>query len=260
MIREYALEGLPLNDIYIFDVHGHLGSARNMQIPAPTASSLIRTMDQLGVNAICVSSIPSLSTDCRYGNDQIQAATQQHPKRIYGYVSATPYDPGFQFQNYFTDKTGMLGIKIHAMMNQTSINDPGYLPYLEFANLYRLPVLFHAWTLEEVTQASKLAEQFNNCPLILAHAGLTAYAAKTAAIEAVKKYENIFLDTAISSTYDGAIEWIVSKVGASRVLYGSDCMFFDCRHTLGKMALSHLSDYEKELIFGLNAKNLFDVS
>lgn len=259
MIRDYALEGLPLNDIFVFDVHGHLGNAQNMQIPNPTASSMIRTMDQLGVNGICVSSISSLNTHCRYGNDEILSITQQHPNRIYGYVSATPYDPEFSFQNYFTENSGMLGIKIHAMMNHTTISDPGYLPYLEYANSHRLPVLFHAWTLEEVTHAAALAEHFKECPLILAHAGLTDYSAKTAAIEAIKKYENVFLDTAISSTYDGAIEWIVSKVGASRILYGSDCMFFDCRHTFGKLALSHLSEQEKIMIFGENAKTLLSI-
>ena len=70
---------------------------------------------------------------------------------------------------------------------------------------------------------------------------------------------SVFIDTTISSTYEGAIEWIVSKVGADRVLYGSDIPFFDCRQTFGKLALSKLSETDKIKIYGENAKKIFGI-
>jgi len=43
-------------------------------------------------------------------------------------------------------------------------------------------------------------------------------------------------------------------VGADRVLYGSDFITFECSHILGRVAMSRLSDDEKEKIFSGNAK------
>lgn len=257
MIRQYALEGLPFRDIFIFDVHAHLGSFAPMQIGNGDAAGIVKTMDQMGVATTCLSSLPAIKSDCTLGNQLVKEATLQFPGRIYGYLTATPYDETYPFEDYFKGDSPLFGIKIHAAMNDTAINNPAYLPYLEFANERNLPVLFHAWEPTEVSQIAALAENFRNCPLIIAHCGFTGYQAKLEAIKTVAKYEHVFLDTAHSSTYDGALEWIVSKVGADRILFGSDVPFFDIRHTLGKLALSHLSEEEKLKIVGLNAKHLF---
>ena len=69
-----------------------------------------------------------------------------------------------------------------------------------------------------------------------------------------KKYDNIYVDTAISYSFEGAIEYMVSKVGAEKILYGSDMAFFDCRQTIGKIGLAKISESDKVKIFGENAK------
>ena len=120
-------------------------------------------------------------------------------------------------------------------------------------------MLFHAWEAGEVKQAVEIAANYKNAKIILGHSGHTALGAKLAAIDGIRKYENIFVDTAISSTYEGAIEWIVSKVGADRVLYGSDMPYFDCRQTFGKLGLSKLSESDKIKIYGENARRLFGI-
>ena len=253
-MRQGALEGLPFEDVYIFDVHGHLNTNSEMLYLDTDAAGVVRTMDRLGVNAICVSSLLATTADCKLGNDLVQKAAKQFPGRIYGYVAATPYYEKFGFEDYFTPGSGMLGFKIHAAHNGTCIRDERYLPYMEFADKNRLlPVLFHAWEKQDVEDVAYLAETFRNCPLILGHSGVRSYPVRMAAIEAVRKYENIFVDTAISITYDGSLEWLVSRIGADRILYGSDLPFFDCRQVLGNIALSNLTMEEKEKILGGNA-------
>lgn len=259
MIKERVLEGLPLNDVFVFDIHGHLGKNNQMQHPASDAENIIATMDRLGINSMCVSSIEALNTHPDFGNSFIQTITEKYSGRFYGYVAATPHDKNYRFEKFFSKYSNMLGIKIHATMNQTTLSNLGYLPYLEFANSKQIPILFHTWIAEEVRQAAFWAENFRNCPIILAHAGLTDYAAQQEVISSIKKYENIYIDTAISSTYDGALEWIVKQVGADRVLYGSDAVFFDCRHTFGRVALSRISDIDKCKILGNNALRLFSI-
>jgi predicted TIM-barrel fold metal-dependent hydrolase len=90
----------------------------------------------------------------------------------------------------------------------------------------------------------------------IAHSAMLVY--RDACVEACKKYENIFVDTAASYTFEGAIEYMVSKVGAEKVLYGSDMAFYDCRQTLGKIGLAQISEEDKKKIFGENARRIFN--
>lgn len=91
----------------------------------------------------------------------------------------------------------------------------------------------------------------------LCTSSLTANAC--AALSVSKAHDNIFIDTAVSCTVDGSVEWLVHNIGVDHVVYGSDNAFFDCTHTIGKIALARISDEQKEQIFGLNSKKIFRV-
>ncbi len=258
MIADKALLGLALDDVFVFDVHGHLCSDAKICQPNDDGAGLVATMDQLGVNSICVSSGLAMESDEQRGNELTAKTAQEFAGRIYGYAVPNPHHDDCEIAHYFEEDTGMVGVKIHADIQGTSISDPRYLPYMELADKKGLPVLFHTWMDYEVREVCALAQKFKNAKMILGHAAMTGITAKKAAIETCKLCENVFVDTAMSSTYDGAIEWIVSKVGADRLLYGSDMPFFDCRQTFGKLALSKLSDSDKIKIFGENAKKIFN--
>ena len=121
----------------------------------------------------------------------------------------------------------------------------------EYANEKGLAVLFHSWQDYETRAAAKIAKQYPNARFILGHAG---YTSRDVAVEACKLCDNVLLDTTMSSPAEGDLEWIVRKVGADRIGYGSDLTAFACAHILGTILLARLSDTDKEKILGLNAK------
>ena len=258
MIAEKILNGLPLDDVFVFDVHGHYGPSPGVFLLDCYADGMLATMDKLGINSICVSSTEGLYNNVEAGNDIVEKVAKENPSRIYGYALPSPHYE-YDLSKYFYPGSGILGIKIIATSQNSEIRNKNYIPALELADKLSLPVLFHAWDAGEVNQAVELATRFKNAKVILAHAGVTSLTAKLAAIEGVKKCENVFVDTAVSIAYEGAIEWIVSKVGVDRVLYGSDLPYFDCRQTFGKIALSKLSETDKIKIYGENAKKVFDL-
>ena len=143
------------------------------------------------------------------------------------------------------------------MQGNTPLDDPRYFPAYDLAAEKNIPVLFHAWMAEEIRSAKALAERYPSVPMILGHSGFVDPAAREIAIDACRKQDNLFCDTCISYTYDGALEDLVSRIGADRVLYGSDINFYDNAFGLGRLALSKLTDDEKERILGRNAKTLF---
>lgn len=253
-----VFDGKPFEGVFIFDVHGHIGCHAPQQMMDASAGDVVRKMDRLGVSGICVSSIMQLGSDWVAGNEQTRAATEDYPGRIYGYASPNPFYEDCDLKPYFEPGSGFLGIKIHGNMNgNTALDDPRYDRTYMLANQRHLPILFHAWELWEVKCAINVARRYPDAAIILGHTGLRDYDMKLEAIEGCRHYDNIYLDTAISGTYDGSMEWIVNKVGADRVLYGSDLTFFECSHTLSQLATSRLSDTEKEKILGLNARPIF---
>ena len=257
MIRQKVLKGQPFDEEFVFDIHGHLGTLADFQIVDGDAQSIAVTLDRLGINGIAMSSLVSIHSDCRLGNQLLQEAIGRFPDKFFGYVTVSPWLDDIPLDMYFRDKhSNMVGIKIHAAMHGSSINDKRYLPYLEFADKKGLPVLLHTWEVADIIHIAQLAEKFRNAVFIVGHSAMRSYEVKQEVVKAVRKYDNILVDTTISVAYDGAIEWIVSQIGADRVLYGSDLPFYDCRFVLGKLGLSRLSDSEKLKILGENARKL----
>lgn len=252
--EELVFEAGRFDGVFVLDVHGHIGAHKPFQLGDYDADHVAATAKRVGVDAVCVSSLPSIVSDWQWGNDEVAEACAKHPDVILGYAVPNPFYADCDIAPYL-EMPGFRGIKVHGnMQGDLPLNDPRYFAAYELADKKGLPVLFHAWMPSEVKAAADVARRYPNAAIILGHSGMTA---RAEAVEAAKQYDNILIDTAISSTYDNAIEVLTDKVGADKVVYGSDMSFFDCIHTLGKIALAKLTDTEKEKILGLNAKELF---
>ena len=57
----------------------------------------------------------------------------------------------------------------------------------------------------------------------------------------------------------GVIERLVAEAGADRVVFGSDVPLMDPRPQLGKIITAEISDDEKRLVLGENAKQLLSL-
>lgn len=256
----YVENGKPFDDVFIFDAHGHIGGDIRLQLGKNTAGDLLKTLDRLGVNAVCVSPILSFASDCLRGNALALETARRYAGRIYAYATPSPFCEDCDMERYLEPGNGILGIKIHGEYQAgTALSDGRFDAAYEIAAKKRLPVLFHAWTARQVNEGVEVVKRYPDANFIFAHVGFTEADAKAAVIAAAGKYDNLFVDTAISSAYDGSIEYLVNRVGDEKVLYGSDCSFFDCCHTLGKLALSRISDDQKEKILGENAKKIFAI-
>lgn len=255
--------GKPLDDIFIFDCHGHIGSGNEKYYSAPYAADIVSTQKALGINATCVSSFMAFRSDYSKGHDEVISAIQAFPDRIYGYACLSPYYPIEPELERCFKCGGFLGIKIIMAYFEPrftlAIDDERMTSGFEYADRHNLPVLIHTWSPHEVVQSVNLAKKYRNANFIIAHSAWTGYAAKCETIDAVKKYDNVFVDTAISTTYEGSVEWLVDKIGCEKILFGTDMQSFDCRQTFGRIALSKIKEEEKIKIFGQNAKKIFEI-
>ena len=256
-LKDYAVLGRELKDTFVVDVHTHIGSNNNYQRVDTDADAIVRKMDRIGVDKILCSNSPGAYSDFRWGNEVAAQAHAKYPDRILALAVGSPHYPNVDWDDYFVRDNRFFGLKaVPFVQGQQPIYHEGLMPMYEYANQKGLAVLFHSWMDSETRDATKVAKQFPNARFILGHA---AYTARDAAVEACRQCDNVILETTLSRPTEGDLEWIVNKVGADRVAYGSDLTAFECTHILGTILMSRLTESEKEKVLGLNAKAFFNL-
>ena len=77
-------------------------------------------------------------------------------------------------------------------------------------------------------------------------------------MEATHELPEIYLETC-GRTRPGAIDYVVDRVGADRVLFGTDMPLLDGAQQIAKIVMAGISAEEKQKILGLNAKRLLNL-
>ena len=261
-IYEKAMAGLPLDDVYIFDCHGHAGKSYAFNIPGGEPEDMIRTMDFLGVDRVAVSSLTAIYSDPVLGNDITIEMTEKYPGRFFGYVTINPNYPESvigEIDRCFR-LPGIIGLKFHPDTHQTAMDHPNYHMACAVADEKRCPVLIHTWGEGNVMTISSLAGRYQNAVFIMGHSGGPDKSAAEAAVEAINRRPNLYGDLTMSYIYEGALEWFVKEVGAKKILYGTDIPFLDPRPNYGRVALADISDDDKRDILGLNMDRILEQS
>jgi predicted TIM-barrel fold metal-dependent hydrolase len=237
----------------VIDLHGHLGRS-NFGIPGNDAGRLVTEMDRVGVESIVVSHMQTLAQDPEWGNQEVEAMVKTHSGRILGYASFWPTteDAVAERAEYWLEQ-GFTGFKFHNATGHP-YSHPAFEGAYAVANRHRLPMLFHTWGQEdEFKQLARVAEAYPETSILLAHAGCCneeGYATMA------KAHENVYLDLAFSLAPRGLVARFVDVVGAEKVTFGSDALFFSLTHQVGKVVGARISDADKEKILSANAQRI----
>jgi hypothetical protein len=173
------------------------------------------------------------------------------------YVSpSTPAAAGDEIDRCVAGE-GMVGIKLWVAQRAT---EPGLDPILERSVELGVPVLQHAWRKTmgnlpgESTPAdvAELARRHPRAHIIMAHLN----GCNPRGVEDVRTCENIYVDTSGGDPETGMVELAVERLGAHRVIYGSDAPIRHFGVTLAKVLGARLSDADKRRILWDNLRNL----
>lgn len=254
-LLEAARRGQPLSEIEIIDMHSHIGRAI-FSIPKVTAKSIVKAMDRAGVSMTVTTALcPLLPDDLERANDEIIEATASFPGRLLGYYWGYPFDPAPSAVEAEERMSRFVGLKLHNV-NGIDYTHQAYQPYLVVADERRMPVLLHTWGQEsDFEQVGELSGRFPNVRLLLAHSGATD---EEGYVRIANECENVFLELAMSVCPRGLVERLCQKVGARKLIWGSDVSFINQAHQLGKVLGAKIPDTEKELILGGNAREILD--
>ncbi|NLE24732.1 MAG: amidohydrolase [Clostridiaceae bacterium] len=173
---------------------------------------------------------------------------------------------------------GAKGIKIHSSAQDFLPNSDNLQPVYEYCNETRFPIFFHCGLTSEVRfnnysdldMLLGVIDKYQNIPIVLGH---MAEGMVNDVLWLSKAYGNIFFDTSIAITGllcikrvhdncwqdDEVVIDIVRKVGANRIVFGSDYPFGSPIHDIKRFIQMKLTDEEKGMILGVNAVRVFNI-
>jgi predicted TIM-barrel fold metal-dependent hydrolase len=259
---EHALTGTAVADIFIVDAHAHLGPYFNFMVGDDgSPAAMVRAMDRLGIDVSIVSPHIAITCDYREGNRHATAAAEQFPGRIVPFVVINPNYPIAEIEAEITHRhetTGIKAFKFHASLHKTDTMNEGYAPAYEYANEHGLPILSHSWSGPggPMKVIETLSGRYERVQFVNAHSS-SGWQVIDDACALAERFDRVHLDLTGSRLVYGGLERMVERVGADRILWGTDSPFIDPRPALGRMLCAEVSDEAKRWMLGLNAKKLY---
>jgi hypothetical protein len=249
----------------IIDIHTH-PAFFNARVDRRRIEVLIRRARLFGVERMVV-----LGDVLRYGRlpdqRQIRRINNQTRQLVTWYPD---YFLGFCYLNPKLGSTavaeevarcagfGFRGIKLEISCNAAH-RDMG--PVMAAARNHRLPVLQHTADQTWIRQRSfhsdpadtaTLGRRHPDVQIIMAH--LTSVGVR--GVREVEDIPNIVVDTSAFLPTAGLVEYAVSRLGADRVVYGSDLVIRDLGSSIGRVAGATLRARDRDAVFYGNARRI----
>lgn len=164
-------------------------------------------------------------------------------------------------------KLGLHGVKLHPDYQGFLVDEKRLEPIYDAIEELGLPLTFHAGfdcispDLIHCSpqRAKKVWERHKNMKIILAHLGGNEMWQEVYDTLAGLDGE-LYFDTALAMNCDDKLmEKIISKHGADRILFASDCPWESAEKLMKKILSLDISDDAKEKILGANAVRLLDI-
>jgi predicted TIM-barrel fold metal-dependent hydrolase len=251
----------------IFDAHTHLLQMLPSGDCDPAEVELmLRRMRLCGIDrAVLLGAVVGVSptpteAEIRRINDHTLQAVAQHPNVFTGFCYLNPAnDVQFTLNElHRCIETGpMAGVKLWIAVNA---RDARLDPIMAWCAEHECPVLHHAWyktvmgspAESNPADISDLARRHPRTSIIMAH----LVAGGIRGVLDVLDTPNISVDISGSQPFAGVVEYALERLGAERILYGSDWPVRDFATQLGKLDIRGLSDADRELIQWKNLHRL----
>ncbi|MDO9463915.1 MAG: amidohydrolase family protein [bacterium] len=254
LIKHKPLPKLPCP---IIDSHFHLGDIAYKYKSGTDVGSIIKTMDIIGVNKLCINSTSAVNGATHYdGNNYIGSICKKYPERFIGFAVINPnFNDTEDEIKRCIETLGLKGIKIHPRIHQCKLSDKKYKPVWEASEKYGIPILSHTGEGQFGSSPEAFEHISGKYPkgiFLLGHSGDNLEGLNIC-IEIAKKRDNVYLGTSdIVFAYNGILEYTVKQIGADKILFESDACYLDFKYSLGIILYAKISDEDKAKILGLN--------
>jgi predicted TIM-barrel fold metal-dependent hydrolase len=189
-------------------------------------------------------------------NQYVENAIKSN-KNIQGFICINPHDKDVSEQLENGLKLGFKGLKLSPLSHQFSFASKGVSTLASLCGEYGFPVYSHVVYSPGASTAKfvQLAKQFPKTNFIIGHMGFGP--ADQEAVEAAKTLPNFYLETSTGNYLH--IQETVKKLGASKVIFGSEYPLSHPAIELEKILRLQVTDDEREQVLSKNIKHLLQM-
>jgi hypothetical protein len=206
----------------VIDAHAHLGECCVFGLVS-TEEELIRRMDENGIDATVVQPYPGARNAAKT-HDRIAELCARYPGRFFGLASLSPHADRDAYRGEVErciKDLKFVGIKLHTIGH--GVNPLSEDGDFVFATAHELgvPAMVHTGPGIPFALPSlciPAARKYPGLNIILAHAGFAVFSAEAQVAASV--CSNLYLETSWCIGED--IRWMISTIGAERVMMGAD--------------------------------------
>ena len=243
----------------ILDSHAHVDVVPSLGW-ADTAEKLIQRMDQAGISKAAISGYLNAPGPNPESLNSIAQAVEKYPDRLIGYARMDPWfdDACIRTLEVGVRELGIRGVKLHPAHYTLYPYGPLTVKLARRAGELGLPILFHCG--DEIMclpyQIDRLAAQAPDTTIILAHIG--GFFSGDAALRCAERRNNVYVDTS-EIPFPDRVRQAVDRLGAEKVLFGSDAPCCDYRLEILKVKLAGLSNEQEDLLFFQNYARIMNL-
>lgn len=240
----------------IIDFHTHVDEAEAFGWIDPP-EKLIPLLDRAGIDRAAIMTYVDLPGMDPEALEYIASAVSRFPDRLVGFVRLNPNyrARARELLDRAVGELGFCGVKLHPT---TTLAHPGERPTVELLRRcgeLGVPALFHCGDDPYTTPQSIAigAAQAPDTVVVLGHMG--GYFHVDDAIAMAERHPNLWLETS-AMPYPEKIRLAIERVGADRVLFGSDGPGCNPMLEVEKVRLLDLPRDVEALVLGGNAARL----
>ena len=233
----------------IIDAHAHIGYIGGWADVGITEEGLIAQMDEYNIEKTAL---------CNEDNDLTLCVMKRPPGRIIGCVYVNPLNQKTVDDMDKYIEAGFAAVKLNPLRHAYCADAEIIDAVMEKAKKYNIPVCIHSghppyslpW------QVGLLAERHPDVKLMMIHMGHGHGVYIDAAIKMALRYPNIYLEMS-GMPMPSKIREAYERVGADRIMFGTDTPFHHPTVEMQKVITSGLDKDAQQKIFYENASKFF---
>ncbi len=240
----------------LIDAHAHIDEVPGLGWSMPP-DLVLRQMDEAGVDLTVIMTITDAPEVNPRALEMIAEVMAAHPGRFDAYARIHPWygDEAERLLVRAIRDLGFGGLKLHPVTTIAHPADPSSLRLIRRAAAFGAPTLFHCGDdpLTTPLEIEQAAVRVPEATIVLAHMG--AYYHGQDAILVAERRPNVLLETS-ACPYPELIGEAVRRIGAERVIFGSDAPGCPPAIELEKVRRAGLTSGQERLVCGENQRRL----